>query len=156
MIFNNPGNISTAAAATASQDQHAGANYGGNAGNRDHMFASGAPDGAKNFKLSIGRYGPPDISGPGAKVVLRFKKRSFVAIFTTNKAFTCFTVKQMGMDDKPFTGTIGIHHCGRCHLHIPYRVASRAEFPLHVSIKWFNSPPLGAFKIFRLIPRRLS
>jgi hypothetical protein len=112
-----------------------------------HIPALGAPDGAKNFKLRIGRYGAPDISGPGAKGILRFKKRLPVAIFAANKTFTYFAVKKMGPNNQPFTGTIGIHYRGRCHLHIPYGVASRAEFPFHaihqvglIRPRWINPP----------------
>jgi hypothetical protein len=91
----------------------------------------GAPDGAKNFILSVGRYGSPDIPGPGAKVVLCLEQRFLVAICAANKTFTYFAVKKMGSNNQPFTGTIGVHYCGRCPLHLPYGVASRAEFPLH-------------------------
>jgi hypothetical protein len=64
-------------------------------------------------------------------VILRFKKLSSVAIFAANKTFAYFTVKKMGLNNQSFTGTIGIHYRGRCHIHIPYGIASRAEFPFH-------------------------
>jgi len=131
LIFNNAGGISAAAAAIAPEYKHAGADIGHNCGDLRHTTAMGAPDRAKNFKLRIGRYRSPDISGPGAKVILRFKKRFFVAIFAANKTFTYSAVKKMGPDNQPFTGTIGIHYRGRCHIHSPYGVASRAVFPLH-------------------------
>jgi hypothetical protein len=93
----------------------------------------GTPDGAKNFKLSLSRYGSPDISGPGAEVILRFKELSFVDIVAANKAFAYFAVKKTGPNHQSFTATTGIHYGGRCHIHIPYGVASRAEFPLHAA-----------------------
>jgi hypothetical protein len=131
-ILPNPGYITAAPAAFAHEYQHAGVNLGGDIGNPGHIPALGAPNGVENLKLSISRYGTPDIFGSGCKSILGFKNFSAIAIFATNKTVACFTVKKAGSYHFSFTIRISNDFQRRHHLHSPYCIASCAEFLFHI------------------------
>ena len=130
-IFYNSCHLGAAAAAFAPENQHPGADPGRNIGDSCHIIALGAPDGIKNFELSISGHGFPDSSGAGGEVIACFKKSSFNGIFLPNQTFTDFAVKQTGLNNLSFTEIARIHYGGRRHRHIPGGAATLTEFSFH-------------------------
>jgi hypothetical protein len=107
-------------------------------GDSRHMPALGAPYGVENFKLSISGYGTPDIFGYGCKSIPGFQKSSSDAFFATNKTFAVITVKSFDSYLISFTARISHHFRGGRHFHIPFGIASGAEFLLHMIHRFFR------------------